>query len=108
MKNNQELTHHGVLGMKWGVRKNRSKDTASKPKQPRKLDRIAELEAQVNKYERRRRRGKTAAKVALGVIGGAVAAKVAVDVGRSLVNLYLVGEFANAVSKTFDEIADWV
>ena len=33
-----ELTHHGVKGMKWGVRKQRSHSLSSRPKTKKKID----------------------------------------------------------------------
>lgn len=50
-QNNQELQHYGVLGMKWGVRKNPSRAYAKAVKKKEKLEKKStDLNLQAAKY----------------------------------------------------------
>lgn len=123
MENNEFLYHHGVKGMKWGVRKDRVKTSMSKrraqnkqlrsiKKKRRQADRLRstlsdkELDRRVKRLEKEERLH-TLTKNNVNT-GRTETSKILKKAGTTILTAALVGAGTYALSKSGDKVAEKV
>lgn len=117
MRNNNEIKHYGVLGMKWGVRKKRTMSadaqrTASIRKKKiyemsneelKTAKNRLELESQYKQFADKKKVGKRAVQAFIKTAGTITAVTAAYGTYKKLGK-----EGKKALDKTFNKVGDWV